>query len=574
MKYKVINIEKRDENYLINLLLNRNIKDYNSFLYPNKNNLCDYKLLDNIEEGYQFVEKSKNKKIGLLIDCDADGYTSSAVLYNYFMDMGLSQEIQCFFHSGKQHGLEDQFNKILDSDIEYLFIPDASSNDEEYHKMLSENGIKILVLDHHEAEKYSQYACVINNQLSKNYPNKDLSGVGVVYKFCQFLDEKNNTDFADKYLDLVAIGEIGDMMNMTSPENAYIFSQGLSNIVNPGLKALVKKQEFSIKNTEHLTPVDVSFYIAPLINAIIRVGTETEKEILFKSFIDGNKIVPSTKRGHKAGDTETIAEQNARNCANARNRQNRLKDKAIDLIDIEISNNNLAENKVLLVDVGDMEIDSNLTGLIAMNLAAKYKKPTLVLRDGLDNCIKGSGRGLELSELKDFKKFLNDSGFFEFNEGHANAFGSSIKRNKISQFLEYANQKLSNVDFGEGYYSVDFEEDIEDEFLSQKVLQIGSRPDIWSGSNGNPEPLFAIKNIHLSQEDIQICGKKNDTVRFIKNGITFIMFKAEDFISKISQKDFFQIELIGTAVENNWLGNINAEIIIKDYNISDIDLSF
>ena len=52
------------------------------------------------------------------------------------------------------------------------------------------------------------------------------------------------------------------------------------------------------------------------------------------------------------------------------------------------------------------------------------------------------------------------------------------------------------------------------------------------------------------------------------------MFKAEDFISKISQKDFFQIELIGTAIENNWLGNINAEIIIKDYNISDIDLSF
>ena len=85
MKYKVINIEKRDENYLINLLLNRNIKDYNSFLYPNKNNLCDYKLLDNIEEGYQFVENSKNKKIGLLIDCDADGYTSAAVLYNYFM---------------------------------------------------------------------------------------------------------------------------------------------------------------------------------------------------------------------------------------------------------------------------------------------------------------------------------------------------------------------------------------------------------------------------------------------------------------------------------------------------------
>ena len=143
------------------------------------------------------------------------------------------------------------------------------------------------------------------------------------------------------------------MMNMTSPENAYIFSQGLSNIVNPGLKALVKKQEFSIKNTEHLTPVDVSFYIAPLINAIIRVGTEAEKEILFKSFVDGNKIVPSTKRGHKAGDTEILAEQNARNCANARNRQNRDKEKAIDLLKIQIMNDCLDDNKILILNADE-----------------------------------------------------------------------------------------------------------------------------------------------------------------------------------------------------------------------------
>lgn len=79
------------------------------------------------------------------------------------------------------------------------------SNDFIQHEELSQKGIDVLVLDHHEAEKYSEYACVINNQMC-NYPNKSLSGAGVVYKFCTYLDKLLETNYAEDFLDLATVG--------------------------------------------------------------------------------------------------------------------------------------------------------------------------------------------------------------------------------------------------------------------------------------------------------------------------------------------------------------------------------
>ena len=107
------------------------------------------------------------------------------------------------------------------------------------NKVLKDKGIDVLVIDHHEAEDgYSQNAVVINNQLSENYPNKQLSGVGMVYKFCKALDGILGLDFADSYLDLVALGNISDMVSMKSEETRYFVKKGLNNVVNPFLKAL------------------------------------------------------------------------------------------------------------------------------------------------------------------------------------------------------------------------------------------------------------------------------------------------------------------------------------------------
>lgn len=89
------------------------------------------------------------------------------------------------------------------------------SNDTEECTLLKSSGIATIVLDHHLCDIDNPNAIVINNQLS-DYPNKDLSGVGVVYQFCRYIDSLLKTNYADNYLDLVALGNCADMMSMTS----------------------------------------------------------------------------------------------------------------------------------------------------------------------------------------------------------------------------------------------------------------------------------------------------------------------------------------------------------------------
>lgn len=209
-----------------------------------------------------------------------------------------------------------------------VIAPDSSSNDYEEHKILSEKGIDVLVIDHHEADQISQYACIINNQLC-DYPTKSLSGVGMVYKFCSYIDELMNVDYADEFLDLVALGMIADMMDLRDFETKHLITRGLEHIRNPYFHGMIKKNEFSLR--DGLTPIGIAFYIAPYINATIRMGTQDEKLMLFEAMLDfrGYEQISSTKRGCK-GQLETRVEQACRNSVNIKSRQTKARDNMLE----------------------------------------------------------------------------------------------------------------------------------------------------------------------------------------------------------------------------------------------------
>ena len=117
----------------------------------------------------------EEKKTLVVVDADCDGYTSAALLINYLNDIFpafVNNNLKWYLHSGKQHGLSDCIEYALE--FELVILPDASSNDYIYHQQLKENNTEIIILDHHEAEKISEYAIVVNNQLS-DYPNNKLS---------------------------------------------------------------------------------------------------------------------------------------------------------------------------------------------------------------------------------------------------------------------------------------------------------------------------------------------------------------------------------------------------------------
>ena len=590
MKYIQKTTKTIKENFLKELLIDRqlipaNDEDYQArYFSPKKDNLEDFALLDNIMAGAECLEKHiKNKsRIYLVVDSDIDGFTSSAILYNYLMENFEDINIEYHIPDGKEHGL-DTIMPLLENEQKYdlIILPDSSSNDYECHKKLNEMGYEILILDHHEAEKYSENAIVINNQLSKNYPNKSLSGVGVVYKFLQLLDERNGFNSADSFLDMVAVGECGDMMDLNTLENRFISDYGFSHLKNEGLRQLIKLQGYSIFGVKleeitdsfldnaSITPINAAFYIAPLVNALIRVGSSKEKELLFQSFIKGKDIVPSTKRGHK-GETETIAEQSARNCYNARNRQNKEKEKALELLDIQISNDCLDDNKILILNADDIDVSNTLTGLCAMGVAAKYKKPVLLGRVNKEGYLKGSMRGRGESELKDFRSFLLSSGYMDYVEGHNNAAGFAIKESDVSKLYDYANKELANINFNEGFYEADFIVNGNCSYLNEMIF------DLWKGKNiygqNCPEPIIITQNLTIRPDNIKIIGAYKDTVKITFNNTTFMKFKAKELIEQLQNyPGGFIATIVGRPSVNSWNGIETPQILIEDIEINKID---
>jgi len=394
----------------------------------------------------------------------------------------------------------------------------------------------------------------------------------MTYKFVQEMDKILGVKYSEQFIDLAAVSIIGDMMDLREYENRFLIKKGLSKIKNLGLQQLISQQAYSIGDTENLTPISIAFYVVPLVNALIRVGTEKEKELLFRAFTEGHIIIPSTKRGDK-GNFESVAQQAIRNCVNARNRQNRLKEKAIEDLDVKIQKNELFRNQVIFVNVEDNEaFDSTLTGLIAMNILSKYKKPTIVARLDDYGYWKGSARGSNSTELKDLKKFFSDSGLFEYTEGHPNAHGISIHTDNVERLIEYANNELKNVQFNENTYEVDFIFSSKDNLVNP-ISEISRLKTLWG--QGLDEPLIVVENIALFPEDVSFIGQNKDTVKFEINGVAFVKFKDPELVDAIKQmRNGFSMTIVGKANMNSWNGHFTPQIMFDDYSIKDTSNDF
>ena len=570
MKYKLIAKPNKNYSPMQQILVNRGIdvKDIEHYLKTSDADILNPDLLDNMIEGVKrLISAIKNReKIFLIVDCDADGFTASAALVNYIYKVFPSAMdlLSIQLHEGKEHGIEEKWlEEIVANEYKLVICPDASSNDYKQHKFLKDNGIDVLVLDHHDAEEVSENAIIINNQLS-DYPNKTLSGVGVVYKFCSKIDELMKIKEADTILDLVSLGMIADMMDMRNFETKHLIQKGLTRIENPFFKALVERQAYSIGET--VTPIGVAFYIAPLINATIRVGTQNEKEVMFKAMLNhcAYDMIPSTKRGEK-GKTEAVVVQAVRNATNVRNRQKKARDNGFEYVEQIIAANNLDKNKIIVVQVSE-DLDKNLTGLIANQLMAKYQKPVLLVRETDEGLLQGSARGYDKSELKDLKSFLLESGFMEYAEGHAAAMGVGIYKDKVNALVDYSNTVLANYDFS-ACYDVDYEY-MSNDFKAQDIIDIGSMKSLWG--KGVDEAMVVIKGIKITSNNITLMSaNKNPTIKItLQNGTSLIKFGASQAeFESLKSSGYTEIDVIGTCAINEWQGMITPQILIKDYEV-------
>ena len=568
------------------VLANRGIAPENveHYLNTTDEDILSPMLIMNIEEGVKVLIRhiAQGDKVLIQIDSDCDGYTSAAALINYLNRLfpGFVQtNVYYRIHTGKQHGI---LLETIPDDVKLVIAPDSSSNDYEVHQQLKSKGVDVLVIDHHEADKISENAVIINNQLC-DYPTKSLSGVGMVYKFCSYMDELLNVDYADDYLDLVALGMVADMMDLRDFETRHLITRGLENIRNPYFKGMVDKQAYSLK--DGISPIGVAFYIAPYVNATIRMGTQEEKLMLFESMLDyrGYELVPSTKRGCK-GQTETRVEQACRNCTNIKNRQTKARDAALENIERIIKEKNLLENKILAIKLDTFAADRNLTGLIANQLMAKYQRPVLLLNktyydmtlceeDGTPIETRsvlsweGSGRGYDKSKFDNLREFLKESDLVLYAEGHANALGVGIADMRFADFVDYSNRELAEFDFTP-CYKVDFIFSGSD-FRGADIVEIAELKSLWG--QGVDEPLVAIEHINVYAGNVVLMSPdKSPTLKItLPNGTSLIKFKSsqEEYEKLRSETGCITINVVGKCERNVWNGTVTPQIIIEDYEI-------
>lgn len=490
-------------------------------------------------------------------------------MYKYIKAIAPDCKVHAIVHKKpKAHGLSVKDFDIPDG-VKLLIIPDSSSNDIDECQELIDKGFSLIIADHHtKSDERVNPAILVNNQTSSNYPNKDACGAHVTYDFCKALDTYFWEDCADELIDLVALADIADVMSIKSFSTRAAVNVGLSNVKNKMFKEILKAQEFSTKGI--VSPFTVSFYISPLINAYLRCATFEERQLLVRAFCeDESETFWYTKRGEDFPTEENIYEHVVRLMKSYKGRQDRLKKKAIPEL---VKMAGKTDDKVAIIDATGV-LDTALTGVAAIKVSEELNVPVLLLQQRGDdeNIYGGSGRSFDNCPVEDFRALVDECPYVDWANGHNAAFGYQIPKNNIHLVQQWLNKQLADVSM-EKVYNVDFEIDAEDldTFMFQTLDQSKT---LWG--HGIHEPLFVIKNLHISSENTKVCGKKQDTVQIYdaETDVKYVMFFCKEdnnllcWINNNWGDQEAYLTVVGTLGLNLYEGKLSTQVNIKDFTI-------
>ena len=592
MNYKLLGNINPHYSATEQVLTNRGIPyyDIHHWLNTTDADINDFNLLgaDRLHKAAQTLIKtiSQGARALVIVDSDCDGFTSSALLINYLYDhfpAWVQNNLDWFIHSGKQHGLSDVDVNLTAEKYALVLCPDASSNDYEYHLAFIDKGVDIIVLDHHEAEIVSPNAIVINNQLC-SYPNKHFSGVGITWQFCRYLDSLINTSYADNYLDLVALGNTADMMSLQSIETKHLIMKGFreENIHNPFIATIAESNAYSLG--DKITPHGAAWYIAPFVNAMVRSGSEEEKELLFKSFLKFKAFdyIYSNKRGHKPGETEQLVTQAVRTCKNVKTRQTKAQDDAMARIESMIQENDMMKHKVLLFLLEPGEVEPNVAGLVANKIMGKYQRPCAILtkrkrevdmayfipnEERIYYCYEGSARGCDKADVSNFKDICENTGLVQYVAGHQGAFGLGLLPEDIPMFLEKTDYILQSMPTEPVHY-VDYIYH-NTNINPEQILEIAELDDIWG--KDVDESFVAIDGLKVTADMVTVYVKKNNTLKItLPNRMSIMLFDAPDDLCEKLQntQGYVEMDIIGKPNKNEYNGWVSPQVFIEEYEIT------
>lgn len=493
-------------------------------------------------------------------------------------------EIIPLFHEKKIHGLGDtaimcQLRDEIKPSL--LIIPDASGTSEQYQALVA-LGIDIVVLDHHDTPERGDgvKVIVVNNQQSQNYKNKALSGVGVVWQVCRLMDTMLELCIADQYLDLVALGLVADVMDMRSKETRFLVMEGMKPENQHSPLTTFAPEMFS--QYEHMTQHFIGWTLAPAINAITRIGTDEEHRLGWGVFIDENmdKVVPNNKRGY-TGNIEYVKEA-WRIVSNAKGRQDRRRNKLTQMIENLVAEENLTENKVIILAIDDFEEEYRaLSGVVANQLIDEYQRPVILTFLNEDGDYNGSLRAPgHIPEWENFKDICVKSGCCKYVAGHQLAAGIYIYGDAVQDLNDYFNRIFENVDV-EPSHAVDFIFEPDDPEMVDLFFDIDNCGDIWG--TGLETPVVAVEGARVGPGTLSLVGKlpTNKTLRIeLPNGVTAVKFRSsqEEFQSLClpysDPPQYYKVNIVGVPQMNRYMGRDNPQILITDYEVTGVEYDF
>lgn len=488
---------------LLHLLAQRGISGdeaVEKFLHPKLKDLSDPFELPNMQAAVTRILQAVDEGQRVLIygDYDVDGITSVTLMLKVLSEYGVEADYFIPRRGEEGYGLsEASIDHLLSKHgiVDLIITVDCGTASLNEIKILTEKGIDVIVVDHHEmsAQGCPECVAVVNPKLGDDF--QYLCAAGVVFKLAHALMKERKVEGFDlkSLLDLVAVATISDIVPLID-ENRLLVRHGLNRLPdteNKGLQALQKIAEIKGK----VSSMDVGFRIGPRINA---AGRMDQPEEALKLLISNDSL--EAKDLSEALNTFNIERQK---------HEKRIRDEAMAML-----TKNFEPTSDPVIVLGSRDWHPGVVGIVASRLMRLYYKPTFVIAIDGDGVGKGSGRSVEGVSLVGAIHACDDD--LITGGGHDMAAGLSVEESKLDDFRDnFSSYVVQNTteDDRKPRIHVDAEIDFSElslEFLdSYELLQpFGSK---------NPQPLFMTKNVWLTEAPRRL---KNQHLKlFMRQGV-------------------------------------------------------
>lgn len=545
------------------LLKNRGIdtkEKAQAFLNPLKVKLVSPDVFTDMEKAAERIKSAVDLQENITVygDFDADGITSTAILYLTLLKIGAKVDYYLPDRAIESHGLNTKalVNIIAKRKSKLIITVDCGISNLQEVKFA--NGFKsdVIITDHHEAPEVLPEAYAILNPKARNSLISDLTveelqslsylaGVGVAFKLCcKLLEMYNLESFVHEILPLAAIGTVGDVVELIG-ENRSLVAMGLELIKNgrhKGVQKLIESAGYTDK--VNLTSETVAFGIVPRINAAGRLDA------------------PHTALNVLISQDECEIETGVKNLNDLNSLRQQLCDETFKQAK-EMYEEDKSSNEKSIILLND-NWHVGIIGIVASKLAETYNKPVfLMTKDSInDNIIRCSCRSIPQINIFDVLSHHKD--LFAGFGGHKMAAGFSFDENKIkfavfkSLLVKTIDEVTEEIDFSNINLYADMI--VEPEEISEKTIENIAR--LQPFGSGNEAPLFIAE--HLSLKDYKLMGQQNNHLKISaeKNGVNVecIKWNTPDF--NLPQNSEFDILFYPQLNEFN--GNKKIQYVVSD----------